>query len=112
MPLEGVPNDMTVISQSLEKILKNGMLIEVYLVKRPRQYEAALFVGGRYKPGPPVPRPVENPTSDAVYWMGVRPSVGFTQEEGDDILAEVNVQNKLHHCYFTDKWGRVDDDED
>jgi len=33
---------------------------------------------------------------------GVRPKVGFTQEETDEILGAVNVQNKLHHCQFID----------
>jgi hypothetical protein len=110
MPLEGVPKDMSVMSQIMEKTLKNGMLVEVYLVKRPRQYESALFVGGIYKPGPPIPRPIENPTGAAVYWMGVHPSIGFTEDEGDDILAEVNVKNRLNHCYFTDRCGQVDED--
>lgn len=111
MPLEGIPKDKTVISQIMEKTLKNGMLVEVYLVKCPRQYEAAMFIEGHYKPGPPVPRPTDNPTDVAAYWMGVRPSVGLTQEEGDNILAEVNVQNMLHHFHFMDKWGMVDEDE-
>ncbi len=107
MPLSliDVPKDVEVISPIVEKTLKNGMLIEVYLVKNPRQYEAALFIEGHYKPGPPVPRHMENTTESAAYWMGVRPKVGFSQEEGDEILGAVNVQNKLHHCYFSDTWG-------
>ena len=104
-----VPRDATVISQIIEKTLKNGMLVEVYLVKYPRQYEAALFIDGHFKPGPPVPRAVENPTEAAAYWMGVRPKVGLSQEEGDEILGAVNVQNMIHHCYFTDKWGMVEE---
>ena len=107
MPLSliDLPKDAEVINQILEKTLNNGMLIEVYLVKYPRQYEAALFINGHYKHGPPLPRPLESPTETAAYWMGVRPKVGLSQEEGDEILGCVNVQNKLHHCYFTDKWG-------
>lgn len=108
MPLVGVPEGVDVISSLVEKTLKNGMLVEVYLVKTPRQYEAALFIEGHYKPGPPLPRPMENPTETAAYWMGVRPAVGLTQEEGDEILGAVNVQNKLHHIYFSDKWGTVE----
>ena len=107
--LVDVPKEAEVVSQIVEKTLKNGMLIEVYLLKYPRQFEAALFVGGNYKPGPPLPRPLDNPTEAAAYWMGVRPRVGFSQEEGDEILGTVNVQNKLHHCYFTDKWGAAED---
>jgi hypothetical protein len=107
MPLSliDVPADADVVSLIIEKNLKNGMLVEVYLVKYPRQYEAALFIEGHYKPGPPVPRPVDNPTEAAAYWMGVRPKVGLSQEEGDEILGAVNVQNRLHHCYFSDTWG-------
>ena len=107
MPLSlvDVPKGVEVISSIVEKTLKNGMLIEVYLVKNPRQYEAALFIEGHYKPGPPVPRHMENATESAAYWMGVRPKVGFSQEEGDEILGAVNVQNRLHHCYFSDTWG-------
>ena len=104
-----VPKDAEVISLIIEKTLKNGMLIEVYLLKYPRQYEAALFVEGHHKPGPPIPRVLENPTESAAYWMGVRPKVGLSQEEGDEILGAVNVQNKLHHCYFSDKWGILED---
>lgn len=111
MPLEGVPSDMEVISVLVEKTLSNGMLIEVFLVKRPRQYEAALFIGGHFKPGPPIPREFDTPsTSGLSSWMGVRPKVGFTQEETDEILGAVNVQNKLHHCHFMDKWGVTDED--
>ncbi len=111
MELEGVPSDMEVLSLILEKTLKNGMLIEVFLVKKPRQYEAALFIGGIFKAGPPIPRKFDNPVNNVVYWMGVRPTVGFTEEEGDEILGAVNVQNRLHHCSFLDKWGVVDDDQ-
>jgi hypothetical protein len=107
--LSDVPKEAEVISQIVEKTLKNGMLVEVYLVKYPRQYEAALFIDGHYKPGPPVPRPVENPTEMAAYWMGVRPKVGLSQEDGYEILGAVNVQNMLHHCCFTDKWGVLED---
>jgi hypothetical protein len=109
LSLIDVPKDAEVVSQLIEKTLSNGMLVEVYLVKNPRQYEAALFVGGHYKPGPPLPRSLDNPTETAAYWMGVRPKVGLSQEEGDEILGAVNVQNKLHHCFFADKWGVVED---
>jgi len=106
--LTDVPKEAEVISLIIEKTLSSGTLIEVYLVKYPRQYEAALFIGGIYKAGPPLPRPLENPTESAAYWMGVRPRVGFSQEEGDEILGAVNVQNMLHHCNFMDKWGMAE----
>lgn len=103
--LENIPKDAEIVSQLFEKTLQSGMLVEVYLVKYPSHYEAALFVEGHYKPGPPIPHPLENPTETTAYWMGVRPRVGLSQEEGEDILAAVNVQNKMHHCFFADKWG-------
>ena len=106
--LNDVPKDLEVLDQLVEKTLSNGMLIEVYLVKSPRQYEAALFIGGNYKPGPPVPRPLDTPTEAAAYWMGVRPKAGLSQEEGEEILGAVNVQNKMHHCSFVDKWGAAE----
>ena len=109
LSLTDVPKEANVISQIIEKSLKSGMLVEVYLVKYPRQYEAALFIDGHYKPGPPVPRLLENPTEMVAYWMGVRPKVGLSQEEGDEILGSVNVQNMLHHCHFIDKWGVAED---
>jgi len=112
MALRDVPKGIEVVSQIIEKNLKNGMLVEVYLIKRPRQYEAALFIEGAYKAGPPVPRPLDNPTPAAAFWMGVRPSIGLSQEEGDEILGTVNVQNMMHHCHFIDKWGVADAGDD
>lgn len=109
LSLTDVPKESVVISQIIEKTLKSGMLVEVYLVKTSRQYEAALFIDGHYKPGPPLPRLLDTPTETAAYWMAVRPKVGLSQEEGDEILGAVNVQNMLHHCNFVDKWGTVED---
>lgn len=103
--LMDVPKEVEVLDQLIEKTLSNGMVVEVYLVKSNRQYEAALFIGGHYKPGPPIPRPLDSPTETAAYWMGVRPKAGLSQAEGDEILGAVNVQNKMHHCNFIDKWG-------
>lgn len=108
LPTTDVPKDVEVISQLVEKNLKTGMLVEVYLVKTPRQYESAIFIDGHYKAGPPVPRPLDNPTETAAYWMGVRPKVGLSKEEGEEILGAVNVQNMLHHCSFVDKWGVIE----
>lgn len=104
-----VPAEAEVLDQLIEKTLNNGMLIEVYLIKYPRHYEAALFINGHFKAGPPVPRSLETPTDTAAYWMGVRPKVGLSEEEGEEILGAVNVQNMIHHCNFIDKWGTVED---
>lgn len=108
MALTDVPEGATVVDQLVEKTLKNGMLVEVYLMKYPQHYESALFIEGHYKPGPPLPRETDNPTEEAYYWMGVRPKVGLSRTEGEEILGAVNVQNKLHHCFFVDKWGAAE----
>jgi hypothetical protein len=41
-----------------------------------------------------------------MYWMGVRPKIGLSQAEGDDIAMAVNVRNKVAHLHFFDKWGK------
>lgn len=105
---EEIPRDMEVIEPILTKTLKSGFLIEVKLVKRPIQYEAALFVNGKYKPGPPVPRPMDTPAGEATHWMGIRPKVGFTTEEADKILDEVSAPNVLRRIVFKDRWGVED----
>jgi len=97
---------MDVLDSILSKETKNGFLVDVRLVKRPRQYEAALFLNGKYRPGPAVPRPLDNPSGDTTHWMGVRPSVGFTNEEADTIIDEVSSQNRLRRITFADKWGK------
>jgi hypothetical protein len=107
--LTDVPKEANVISLIIDKTLKTGMLVEVFLVKYPLQYEAALFIDGHFKHGPPLPRSLDNPTGAVAYWMGVRPKVGLSLEEGDEILGAVNVHNLIHHCHFIDKWGVVED---
>lgn len=105
-----MPKDMEIINIILSKTLKSGFLIEVKLVKRPAQYEAALCINGKYKPGPPVPRPMDSPSGEATHWMGIRPKVGFTTDEADRILDEVSAPNILHKIRFTDKWGSQSED--
>lgn len=109
MEYQGVPEEMKVQDLIVEKTLKNGMYAEIRLVRLPRQFEAALFLDGRFKPGPPVPRPLDNPTGDVTHWMGVRPSIGLTAEETDKIAGEVNVQNFLHKLQFVDRWGKEEE---
>jgi hypothetical protein len=101
----GVPHDMKVKELILFKTLSRGIIVEVKLVRRPNQFEAALFVDGKYKAGPPLPRPLVSSKDDVTHWMGVRPSVGLTQSEVDKIVEEVEIQNNLYHLRFTDKWG-------
>ena len=106
MALEGMPADMAVEELIIEKTLQNGMYVTVQLVKRPRQYEAALFIDGKYKSGPPVPRPLETPKGEVTHWMGVRPSVGLTTSEAEKIEEEVLAVNRLKHLQFKDVWGK------
>lgn len=102
-----VPSDMEVQEQIIERVLKNtGSVMEVRMVKRPRQYEAALFIDGRYKPGPPLPRELESPTDTASHWMGVRPKVGLSPEEAEKIFYEVNGINALYRIQMKDTWGQ------
>ena len=109
MEYQGVPEEVKIQDLIVEKTLKNGMYAEIRLVRLPRQFEAALFLDGRFKPGPPVPRPLDNPTGDVTHWMGVRPSIGLTAEETDKIAGEVNVQNFLHKLQFVDRWGKEEE---
>lgn len=109
MTFEGVPAEMEVEETIVEKTLKNGMFVEVRLVKRPRQYEAALFIDGKYKYGPPVPRPLENPAGEVTHFMGVRPSVGLTGQEAEAIESEVLATNRLKHLMFKDTWGKEEE---
>ena len=104
-----MPKDMEVIDTILTKTLNSGFFIEVKLVKRPKQYEAALFINDKYKHGPPAPRPIEAPAGEATHCMGIRPKVGFTAEEVEKIMYEVNGQNALHRIRFVDNWGNLDD---
>ena len=109
MAHEGMPTDMAVEDLIVEKTLQNGMYVEVRLVKRPRQYEAAIFIDGKYKSGPPVPRTLDTPKGDVTHWMGVRPSVGLTSKEAEDVEAEVLATNRLKHLMFKDGWGQDDE---
>ena len=101
-----VPVDMEVEEQLIERILKStGVVMEIRLVKHKNQYEAALFFDKKYKPGPPLPRPLEAPSDVATHWMGVRPKVGLTDEEVEKILYEVNGTNAIHRINMKDTWG-------
>jgi hypothetical protein len=100
-----LPEDAQPVETIVEKTLSNGMLVEVKLVKRRHWYEAMLFVNGLYRPGPPLPRPLDQPGASATHWMGVRPRIGLSAEEAEAIIGEVNVQNYLHTCRFVDTWG-------
>lgn len=101
-----MPREMEVQEMILERVLQNtGALLEICVVKHGKQYEAALFIDKKYKPGPPMPRPLDSPAGQATHWMGVRPKVGLTEEETEQILYEVNGLNALHRITMRDDWG-------
>ena len=101
-----MPEDMEVQEIIIERVLQNtGALLEICLVKHGAQYEAALFFDKKYKPGPPMPRPLETPSGQSTHWMGVRPKVGLTQDESEKIAYEVNGLNALYRIQMKDNWG-------
>jgi hypothetical protein len=101
-----MPEEMEVEEVIVERTLQNtGALLEICLVKNGAQYEAALFFDRRYKPGPPMPRPLETPSGQSTHWMGVRPKVGLTQAEAEKVAYEVNGLNALHRIQMRDTWG-------
>ncbi|NVN89667.1 MAG: hypothetical protein HXX11_03615 [Desulfuromonadales bacterium] len=102
-----IPEDAEIHETLVEKKLSNGMLAQVKLVKRPRWFEAMLFVNGLYKPGPPLPRPLEEPNATVSHWMGVRPKIGLSPTEVEVIVGEVNIHNFLHKCQIVDTWGQT-----
>ena len=101
-----LPADMEVQETIVERELQaTGGQMEIRLVKHGRQYEAAVFVNGRYRPGPPLPRPLENPAGSATHWMGIRPKVGLSAEEVEKIEYEVRGVNALYRITMRDTWG-------
>jgi hypothetical protein len=105
-----MPQHMEVQELIVERVLQStGVLLEICLVKHKGQYEAALFFNKKYKPGPPLPRPLETPSGQSTHWMGVRPKVGLTQEEAEKIIYEVNGVNALHRIQMKDNWGNLID---
>lgn len=106
MPELKMPENMTLEKVIINKTVSNGMYeVDVALVLHNKQYEAALFLNKVYKPGPPLPRPLENPTTAATHWMSARPRVGLTEEETNKILDEVLSENRVKQITFKDKWG-------
>lgn len=107
-----MPANMVFEKIILSKTVSNGMMqVDVALVQRNRQYEAALFLNKQYKPGPPLPRPLENPSAAATHWMSARPRVGFTEQEATLISDEVLSENRVKRITFKDSWGAGMDDD-
>jgi len=105
--LMDVPRGMKVIKSIVVKRLQSGFFAEVFLVLNNSQYEAALFLNDKYKPGPPIPYPLDTPNDLSSHWMGVRPSVGLSPEETERIISEVECENSLHKKKMTDRWERM-----
>jgi hypothetical protein len=79
----------------LKKVLQSGIVAEINLVKREGQYEAALFLAGKYVGGPSTPRLLSPPKGDITHWMGNRPTIGLTTSEADRISEEVEGENEV-----------------
>lgn len=79
----------------LRKILDNGMKADFAVVKDEGEFKAALFVSGRYVPGPALPEKLSPPKGEFTHWMGNRPGVGLTDEEADKIVREVKLENSV-----------------
>jgi hypothetical protein len=103
-----VPRGMKVIKSVVVKRLQSGIFAEIFLVLHNGQYEAALFLDDKYKPGPPIPYPLDTPSELHSHWMGVRPSIGLTPEEAALILNEVECENSLHKKKMQDRWQQTD----
>ncbi|RNC68629.1 MAG: hypothetical protein ED859_09965 [Desulfuromonadales bacterium] len=78
-----------------KKMLSSGSFAEFVIVKNEGRYEAALYINGKYIPGPSIPRPLQPPKDDITHWMGNRPSVGLTQGEAERILEDVSFENAV-----------------
>ena len=102
-----VPRGMKVIKSVVVKRLQSGFFAEVFLVLNNGQYEAALFLNDKYKPGPPIPYQLDSPTEVNSHWMGVRPSVGLNCDEAALIINEVECENSLHKQKMVDRWERM-----
>lgn len=105
--LVDVPRGMKVVKSIVVKRLQSGFFAEVFLVLHNGQYEAALFLNDKFKPGPPVPYPLDNPTETNSHWMGVRPSVGLSPDEAALIINEVECENAIHKQKMVDRWERM-----
>lgn len=82
----------------LSKILSNGLKADFSLVQEDGSFLAALYVDGRFIPGPPLPVPLDPASEEITHWMGNRPSIGLTTEEAKKIIKVVQVENSaLEH---------------
>ena len=102
-----IPRGMKVVKSVVVKRLQSGFFAEVFLVLHDGQYEAALFLNDKFKPGPPIPYPLDTPTEANSHWMGVRPSIGLSPDEAATIINEVECENSIHKQKMVDRWERM-----
>jgi hypothetical protein len=79
----------------LSKILSNGLKADFSLVQDDDSFLAALYIDGRFIPGPPLPVPLDPASEEVTHWMGNRPSVGLTTEEAKKIIKVVQLENSV-----------------
>ena len=77
------------------KVLSTGAVAEFVIAKNDSEYTAALFLNGKFVPGPSLPVELTPPKDDLTHWMGNRPSIGLTLKEAEQILREVDVENSV-----------------
>ena len=77
------------------KVLSNGLKASFAVVQEDALFQAALYVDGRYIPGPPLPELLDPAKGDITHWMGNRPSIGLTREEAERIIKEVKLENSV-----------------
>ena len=79
----------------LTKILSNGLKADFSLVLDEEAFRAALYIDGRYIPGPTLPVLLNPANEEITHWMGNRPSVGLTTAEAEKIVTEVKLENSV-----------------
>jgi len=79
----------------VSKILSNGLKADFSLVQAEDIFQAALYIDGRFIPGPAIPMPLDPAKGNVTHWMGNRPSVGLTAEEAEKIFKEVKMENSV-----------------
>ena len=79
----------------LSKRLSNGLKADFSVVQDEGVFRAALYIDGRFIPGPPLPVPLDPANEEITHWMGNRPSVGLTTEEAEKINKDVKLENSV-----------------
>ena len=77
------------------KLLSTAAVAEFLIVRKEGDYEATLFLNGKYVPGPSLPKVLDPPKGDVTHWMGNKPSVRLTLNEAEKINAEVALEKSV-----------------